>query len=160
VHDCSTGPIWNGAASGFINNVPYSVDGVAHTPPTKRQEGRLMFTDYHFFLSSRQQQIVDFTLITPEGAKLDGMTMTIGLHGNGSDAAPGARNVQNWAVSDKPHNFKVMYFAVSDATMQIVFGKHSGANLPVQIHFCIPSKRTEVAGHFTANMAVSMTSTD
>ena len=158
--DCSKGAIWNGAASGFINNVPYSVDGVAHTAPAKRQEGRLMFTDYHFFLSSRQQQIVDFTLITPEGAKLDGMTMTVGLHGNGSDAAPGARNIQNWSVSDKPHNFKVMYFSVSDATMQIVFGKHSGANLPVQIHFCIPSKRTEIAGHFTANMAVNMTSTE
>jgi hypothetical protein len=76
------------------------------------------------------------------------------------NVSPGARNVQNWTLADKPHNFKVMYFAVSDATMQIVFGKHSGANLPVQIHFCIPSKRTEIAGHFTANMAVSMTSTE
>ena len=150
--DCSTGAIWNGAAAGFIDNVPYTVDGVAHAAPTKRVEGRKTFTDYHFYLSSKAGQMFDFTLITPEDAKLDGMTMTLGLHGNGSDAAPGARNVQNWTLEDKNHKFKVMYFMVSDATVQIVFGTRSGVNLPVQIHFCVPSKRTEIAGHFTANM--------
>jgi len=155
VRDCSTGAIWNGAAAGFINNAPYTVDGVAHAAPTKRLEGRKTFTDYHFYLSSKAGQMFDFTLITPEGAKLDDTTMTVGLHGNGSDAAPGARNIQNWTLEDKAKKFKLMYFSVSDATMQIVFGKRKGANLPVQIHFCIPSKRTEIAGHFTANMSDS-----
>ena len=120
-----------------------------------------MFTDYHFYLSNKPgQQLFDFTLITPDGAKLDGTTMTMGLHGNGSEASPGSRNIQNWTVEDKLHKFKVMYFAVSDATMQIVFGKHSGVNLPAQIHFCVPSKRIEVAGHFTANMGTNITSTE
>lgn len=150
--DCSKGPIWNGAASGFINNVPYTVDGVAHAPMTLRQEGRNRFNDYHFYLSSKAGQMFDFTLITMDGVKLDGQTMTLGLHGDASDAAPGARNIQNWTLEDKAHKFKLFYFAVSDATMQFVFGKRTGPNLPAQIHFCIPSKRTEIAGHFTANM--------
>jgi len=151
--DCSTGPIWTGAAAGFIDNTPYTVDGVAHAPMSTYQQGRNKYDTYHFYLSSKAGQMFDFTLATMNGVKPDGQTMTLGLHGNGSDAAPGTRNVQNWTLEDKAKKLKVMYFGVSDATMQLVFGKRSGVNLPVQIHFCIPSKRTEIAGHFTANMS-------
>ncbi len=149
VRDCSTGPIWNGAAAGFINNAPYTVDGVAHAPVSSYPQGRNRYDQYHFYLSSKAGQMFELILITMNGVKPDGTTMTMGLHGNGgSEAAPGARNVQFWSMEDKTKKLKIMNFSVSDATMQVVFGKRSGMNLPVQIHFCIPSKRTEVAGHF------------
>ena len=153
VKDCSTGPIWTGAAAGFIDNAPYTVDGVAHAPVTSYPQGRNRYDQYHFYLSSKAGQMFELILVTMSGAKPDGTTMTMGLHGNGSEAAPGARNVQFWSLEDKAKKLKIMNFSVSDATMQIVFGKRKGANLPVQIHFCIPSKRTEIAGHFTANMS-------
>jgi hypothetical protein len=153
VRDCSTGPIWNGAASGFIDNAAYTVDGVAHAPVSSYPQGRNRYDQYHFYLSSKAGQMFELILVTVMGAKPDNTTMTMSLHGNGSDAAPGARNIQFWSLEDKAKKLKIMNYSASDATLQIVFGKRSGVNLPVQLHFCVPSKRTEIAGHFTANMS-------
>lgn len=153
VRDCSTGPIWNGAASGFINNAPYTVDGVAHAPVSTYPQGRNHYDQYHLYLSSKAGQMFELILVTMSGVKPDGTTMTLGLRGTGSDAAPGAPNVQFWSLEDKAKKLKIMNFNASDATMQIVFGKRTGVNLPVQLHFCVPSKRSEIAGHFTINMS-------
>ncbi len=150
--DCSTGPIWDGPASGFIDNVPFKVDGVAHDMVRLRQQGRQKFNDYHIYLSSTAGQMFDFTVIAPDGAKPDGMQMTAGLHGAGSEAAPGAKSLQNWSLADKARNVKVLYYAVGDATLQLVFGQGHGKVYPMQIHFCAPSKRTEIAGKFVLNL--------
>ena len=32
--------------------------------------------------------------------------------------------------------------------LQIVFGKRSGDTLPAQVHFCVPSKQSEIGGGF------------
>jgi hypothetical protein len=150
--DCSMGPIWDGPASGFIDNAPFTVDGVAHDMIRLRQEGRQRFNDYHLYLSSKTGQMFDFTVITLDGAKPDGMTMTAGLHGAGSDAAPGSKSLQNWTLTDKARNLKILYYSASDATLQLVFGKGRGKVYPMQIHFCVPSKRTEIAGKFSLNL--------
>ncbi|MEJ0043142.1 MAG: hypothetical protein WDM81_13435 [Rhizomicrobium sp.] len=86
------------------------------------------------------------------GIQPDGRTFTIGLHGAGSEAGPGERSLQAWTLADKPKNFKLLYFSASDATMQVVFGKRHGGIVPTQIHFCVPSRRTEIAGNFDLNL--------
>ncbi|MBL6852048.1 MAG: hypothetical protein ISS15_09565 [Alphaproteobacteria bacterium] len=153
VRDCSTGPIWTGDASGFIDNTPYKIEGVAHAPVSSYPQGRNRYDQYHLYLSSKAGQMFEIILVTKSGERPDGTTMTMSLHGNGSEAAPGAPNVQFWSLEDKTKKLKIMNYSASDATMQVVFGKRSGVNLPVQIHFCIPSKRTEIAGHFTVNLS-------
>jgi hypothetical protein len=150
--DCSKGPIWNGAARGFINGTAYNVDGVALAPVASYQGGRKMFDQYHFYLSSKAGQMLDITTVVPNGAKPDGVTMSVGLHGNGSEAGPGTRSIQYWSLEDKPRKLKVMNFAVSDATMQIVYGARAHGAIPMQIHFCVPSKRTEIAGTFSVQL--------
>ena len=60
--------------------------------------------------------------------------------------------IEYWSLEDKPRKLKVMNFAVSDATMQIVYGTRAHGAVPMQIHFCVPSKRTEIAGTFSVQL--------
>ena len=57
--------------------------------------------------------------------------------------------VEGGAIADKSKNLDIGFYKVNDASLQIVFGTHSGDSLPATMHFCVPSTAREINGNFT-----------
>jgi len=147
--DCSKGDIAAGPAKGTINGAPFSVDSVRIDPNDKRTQNGVTFDEYHIYLTDKGGAEFDFTAIVVTGKLPDGKTFRSGLNGDEPEAGPGSAEIQGWGINDKGKNLEINFFEVPDGSLQAVFGTRSGNSLPVQIHFCVPSKSSEIAGSFT-----------
>jgi hypothetical protein len=147
--DCSKGDIAAGPAKGTIDGAAFSVDSVRLDPNDKRTQNGVAFDEYHIYLTDKAGAVLDLTAITPTGKLPDGRTFRSGLEGDSPEAGPGSAEIQGWDFNDETRNLEIAFYEVNDASLQIVFGQRSGDSLPAQIHFCVPSKMSEVAGRFT-----------
>ena len=147
--DCSKGDIAAGPAKGTIDGAAFSVDSVRLDPNDKRTQNGVTFDEYHIYLTDKAGAVLDLTAITPTGKLPDGRTFRSGLDGDSPEAGPGSAEIQGWDFNDETRNLEIAFYEVSDASLQIVFGNRSGDSLPAQVHFCVPSKMSEVAGSFT-----------
>lgn len=151
--DCSKGTFWTGGpVQGFFNGKPFKLDEVRHDMVAPRKMGRVALSDYHIYLIDKTGPAFDVMVTVLRDAKPDGRTFIAGLNGTGPDASPGYKEIPTWQLTDKAKKFQVNYYAVRDASMQLVFGKPRGNVYPMSIHFCAPSKGTELVGTFTLNM--------
>jgi hypothetical protein len=147
--DCSKGDIAAGPAKGTINGAPFTVDSVRLDPNDKRTQNGVTFDEYHIYLADKGGAEFDFTAIVVTGKLPDGKTFRSGLNGDEPEAGPGSAEIQGWGINDKGKDLEINFFEVPDGSLQAVFGTRSGDSLPVQIHFCVPSKSSEIAGSFT-----------
>jgi hypothetical protein len=148
-NDCSKGPIPPGPLKGTVNGAAFALAGVTRDPSTSRDQGGVNFDEYHIYLNGKDGTVLDVTAITPKGKLPDGRTFVSDIHGDGPEAGPGSHEVQGWSINNKGKNLEINFFEVNDASLQLAFGKRAGNALPAQIHFCAPSKKTELAGAFT-----------
>jgi hypothetical protein len=146
--DCSKGDIAAAPAKGTINGAAFTVDSVKLDPMEKRTQGSATFDVYHFYLMDKGGAVLDLSAITLTGKQPDGKTFRSGLNGDSPEAGPGSAEIQGWEIADKSKNLEIGFYEVNDASLQIVFGTRSGDSLPAQIHFCVPSKMSEIAGSF------------
>ena len=146
--DCSRGPIAAGPLNGTLNSAPFAADMVTLSPVEQRTQSPVTFDVYHIYLKSKAGAVFDFTAITLRGKEPDGKTFRSGLNGDSPQAGPGSAEIQGWSINDKAKNVEINFFEVSDASLQAVFGKRTGNTLQAQIHFCVPSKKGEIAGAF------------
>jgi hypothetical protein len=147
--DCSKGDIAAGPAKGTINGAAFNVDSVKLDPIEKRTQGSATFDVYHIYLMDKAGAVLDLSAITLTGKQPDGKTFRSGLNGDSPEAGPGSAEIQGWEIADKSKNLDIGFYEVNDASLQIVFGTRSGNSLPATIHFCVPSKTTEITGSFT-----------
>src|SRR5215469_2289547 len=147
--DCSKGPIPAGPLKGTVNGAVFALAGVTRDSSTSRDQGGVSFDEYHIYLNGKDGTVLDVTAITPKGKLPDGRTFVSDIHGDGPEAGPGSHEIQGWSINNKDKNLEINFFEVNDASLQLAFGKRSGNALPAQIHFCAPSKKTELAGAFS-----------
>ena len=147
--DCSKGAIPAGPLKGSVNGTPFMLGSVTRDPETTRDQGNVTFDEYHLYLNGKDGTVLDVTAITPKGKLPDGKTFVSDINGDGPDAGPGSHEIQGWSINNKGKNLEINFFEVNDASLQIAFGKRAGNALPAQIHFCAPSKKTELSGAFT-----------
>ncbi|MBL6852047.1 MAG: hypothetical protein ISS15_09560 [Alphaproteobacteria bacterium] len=145
--DCSKGPIPAGPAKGTLNGVPFTADLVRLDPIEQRTQGPATFDVWHIYLSDKAGSKFDFTVITVKGKQPDGHTFVSDVTGNGPEAGPGSHEVQGWEMTAKGN--EVGFYEVNDASLQAAFGHRTGNAMPVSLHFCVPSKKTDVAGAIT-----------
>ena len=150
--DCSRGPIAAGPLKGTLNGAPFTADTVTLSPVEQRTQGPATFDVYHIYLKSKAGAVFDFTAITLRGKQPDGKTFRSGLNGDSPQAGPGSAEIQGWSINDKAKNVEINFFEVTDASLQTVFGKRSGNTLQAQLHFCVPSKKSEIAGAFAISL--------
>jgi hypothetical protein len=151
--DCSKGDIAAGPAKGTVNAAAFTVDSVKLDPIEKRTQGSATFDVYHMYLMDKGGAVLDVTAITLTGKQPDGKAFRSGLNGDSPEAGPGSAEIQGWEIADKSKNLDIGFYEVNDASLQIVFGTRSGSSLPVVIHFCVPSKATEITGSFTVPLS-------
>jgi len=142
--DCSKGPIPAGPAKGTLNGVPFKADLVKLDPVEQRTQGPATFDVYHVYLSDKAGSKFDFTVITVKGKQPDGHTFVSDVNGNGPEAGPGSHEVQGWEMTAKGN--EVGFYEVNDASFQAAFGHRKDNAVPVSLHFCVPSKKTDVGG--------------
>ncbi|HUO88133.1 MAG TPA: hypothetical protein VMU08_03090 [Rhizomicrobium sp.] len=147
--DCSKGAIPPGPLKGSVNGAAFVLGSVTRDPNTSRDQGGVKFDEYHIYLNGKDGTVFDVTAITPKGKLPDGKTFVSDINGNGPEAGPGSHEIQGWSINNKGRNLEINFFEVNDASLQIAFGKRAGNALPTQIHFCVPSKKTELGGSFT-----------
>lgn len=147
--DCSKGAIPAGQLKGSVNGAPFVLGSVTRDSNTTRDQGSVTFDEYHIYLNGKDGTILDVTAITPKGKLPDGKTFVSDIHGDGPEAGPGSHEIQGWSINNKGKSLEINFFEVNDASLQLAFGKRSGNALPAQIHFCVPSKKTELSGAFT-----------
>ena len=146
--DCSKGDIAAGPAKGTVSGAPFAVDRVKLDPIEKRTQGSATFDVYHMYLMDKGGAVLDLTAITLTGKQPDGKTFRSGLNGDSPEAGPGSAEIQGWEIADKAKGLDIGFYEVNDASLQIAFGTRGGDSLPATIHFCVPSKSTEIAGSF------------
>jgi hypothetical protein len=147
--DCSKGDVPATPVSGTLNGAAFAADSVTFDPVEQRTQGDATFDVYHFYLKDKGGAVLDLTAITVTGALPDGKTFRSGLNGDSPEAGPGSPEIQGWSINDESKNLEIGFWEVADASLQIVFGKRSGDTLPAQVHFCVPSKQSEIGGGFT-----------
>jgi hypothetical protein len=147
--DCSKGAIPAGALKGTINGAAFTLGSVTLDPNNTRDQGGVKFDEYHIYLNGKDGTVFDVTAITPRGKLPDGRTFVSDIHGDGPEAGPGSHEIQGWSINNQGKNLEINFFEVNDASLQIAFGKRTGKTLPAQIHFCAPSKKTELSGAFS-----------
>jgi hypothetical protein len=147
--DCSKGDIPAGPLKGTLNGAPFAADSVTLAPIEKRTQGPATFDDYHIYLKSNDGTVLDLTAITLTGKLPDGKTFRSGLNGDSPEAGPGSPEIQGWTINNAAKNLEIGFYEVNDASLQLVFGARAGDALPAQLHFCVPSKASEIGGSFT-----------
>jgi hypothetical protein len=147
--DCSKGDVPAGPLKGTLNGAAFAADSVKLDPVEQRTQGSATFDVYHIYLMDKGGAVLDLTAITVKGNLPDGKTFRSGLNGDSPEAGPGSAEIQGWQINDKSKNLEIGFYEVNDASLQLVFGQRSGDSLPAQIHFCVPSKQSEVGGSFT-----------
>jgi hypothetical protein len=145
--DCSKGAIPAGPAKGTLNGAPFTVDLIKLDPIEQRTQGPATFDVWHVYLSDKAGSKFDFTVITVKGKQPDGHTFVSDVNGNGPEAGPGSHEIQGWEMTAK--GSEVGFYEVNDASLQAAFGHRAGNTLPVSLHFCVPSRKTDVGGAFT-----------
>ena len=151
--DCSKGDVAAGPAKGTVNGAPFVIEHVTIDPNDKRTQNGITFDEYHIYLVDKGGLEVDFTAITVTGKLPDGRTFRSGLNGDEPEAGPGSPEIQGWGINDKANNVEINFFEVQDGSLQVVFGSREGKSLPATIHFCVPSKSTELSGSFTVPLS-------
>jgi hypothetical protein len=147
--DCSKGPVPSGPLKGTLNGAAFAADSVAFKGVEQRDQGGVTFDEYHFYLNDKDGTVLDLTAITPTGKLPDGKTFRYGLNGDEPEAGPGSPEIQGWSINNESKNLEIGFWEVNDASLQIVFGMRAGDKLPAQLHFCVPSKQSELGGEFT-----------
>ena len=147
--DCSKGDVPAGPLKGTLNGAAFAVDSVKLDPIEQRTQGSATFDVYHIYLTDKGGAVLDLTAITVTGKLPDGKTFRSGLNGDSPEAGPGSAEIQGWAINDKSKNLEIGFYEVNDASLQLVFGERAGNALPAQIHFCVPSKMSDIGGSFT-----------
>jgi hypothetical protein len=147
--DCSKGAVPAGPLKGTLNGAAFAADSVTLDPVDQRTQNSVTFDVYHFYLTDKGGAVLDLTAITVKGKLPDGKTFRSGLNGDSPEAGPGSAEIQGWSIVDKSKNLEIGFYEVNDASLQLVFGERAGNALPVQIHFCVPSKNSEIGGSFT-----------
>lgn len=145
--DCSKGAIPAGPAKGTLNGAPFAVDLVKLDSIEQRTQGPATFDVWHIYLSDKAGSKFDFTVITVKGKQPDGHTFVSDVNGNGPEAGPGSHEIQGWEMTAKGN--EVGFYEVNDASLQVAFGHRNGNAMPVSLHFCVPSKKTDVGGAIT-----------
>ena len=146
--DCIKGDVAATPLAGTLNGAAFAADSVTFDPVEQRTQGPATFDVYHFYLKDKGGAVLDLTAITVTGTLPDGKTFRSGLNGDSPEAGPGSPEIQGWSINDESKNLEIGFWEVADASLQIVFGKRSGDTLPAQVHFCVPSKQSEIAGSF------------
>jgi hypothetical protein len=146
--DCSKGAVPSGPLMGTLNGMAFAADSVTFNPVEQRDQGGVTFDEYHFYLKDKDGTVLDLTAITPTGKLPDGKTFRYGLNGDAPEAGPGSPEIQGWTINNESQNLEIGFWEVNDASLQIVFGNRAGDKLPAQIHFCVPSKQSEIGGEF------------
>jgi hypothetical protein len=147
--DCSKGDIAAGPLKGTLNGEAFAINSVTLDPVEKRTQGPDTFDVYHIYLKDKGGTTLDLTAITVTGKLPDGETFRSRLNGDSPEAGPGSAEIQGWEITNKATNLEIGFFEVNDASLQLVFGQRGSDGLPAQIHFCVPSKQSEIAGSFT-----------
>jgi hypothetical protein len=147
--DCSKGDVPAGPLKGTLNGAAFTADSVSLDPIEQRTQGSATFDVYHIYLKDKGGAVLDLTAITVKGNLPDGKTFRSGLNGDSPEAGPGSAEIQGWEITDKTKNLEIGFYEVNDASLQLVFGTRSGNDLPASIHFCVPSKQSEIGGTFT-----------
>jgi hypothetical protein len=146
--DCSKGDVPTDALKGTLNGAAFAVDSVKLDPMEQRTQNAVTFDVYHIYLTDKGGAVLDLTAITVKGTPPDGHTFRSGLNGDSPEAGPGSAEIQGWTITDAAKN-EIGFYEVNDASLQLVVGKRNGDGLPAQIHFCVPSKSSEIGGGFT-----------
>ena len=146
--DCSKGAVPSGPLKGTLNGTAFAADSVTFKGVEQRDQGGVTFDEYHFYLNDKDGTVLDLTAITPTGKLPDGKTFRYGLNGDEPEAGPGSPEIQGWSINNEAKNLEIGFWEVNDASLQIVFGARAGDKLPAQIHFCVPSKQSELGGEF------------
>jgi hypothetical protein len=147
--DCSKGAIPAAPVAGTLNGVAFAPDSVTLDPVEQRGQGLGTFDFYLFHLTTKAGAGLDLTVITLPDKRPDGKTFRSGLYWDSPETATGSPEIQNWTITDRSTSSSVGFYQVTDASLQIVFGNRDGKALPAQIHFCVPSRNSEVGGSFT-----------
>lgn len=147
--DCSNGAVPAGPLKGALNGAAFTADSVTLDPVEQRTQGSATFDVYHIYLKDKAGAVLDLTAITVKGKLPDGKTFRSGLNGDSPEAGPGSAEIQGWSINDKSKNLEIGFYEVNDASLQLVFGNRAGDALPAQIHFCVPSKASDIGGSFT-----------
>jgi hypothetical protein len=148
-NDCSKGAIPPGPLKGSVNGAAFVLANVTRDSSISRDQGGVTFDEYHIYLNGKDGTVFDVTAITPKGKLPDGRSFVSDIHGDGPEAGPGSHEIQGWSINNKGKNLEINFFEVNDASLQLAFGKRAGNALPMQIHFCAPSKKTELGGGFS-----------
>jgi hypothetical protein len=147
--DCSKGTVSASPLSGTLNGAAFGTVSVTLDPVEQRTQGSATFDVYHIYLRAKEGSVLDLTAITLKGELPDGKIFRSGLNGDSPEAGPGSAEIQGWTINDKANNREIGFYEVNDASLQLVFGKRAGNVLPAQIHFCVPSKKSDIEGSFT-----------
>jgi len=145
--DCSKGDVSADPLKGTLNGAAFAADSVTLAPIEQRTQNAVTFDVYHIYLKDKGGAVLDLTAITVKGNLPDGKTFRSGLNGDSPEAGPGSAEIQGWTITDAAKN-EIGFYEVNDASLQLVFGQRSGDALPAQIHFCVPSKMSEIGGSF------------
>ena len=143
------GAIPGGPLKGTVNGAPFALGSVTRDPNNTRTQNDVTFDEYHIYLDGKDGTVPDLTAITVKGKLPDGRTFVSDIHGDGREAGPGSHEIQGWSINNEDKKLEINFFEVEDASLQIAFGKRAGKALPAQLHFCLPSKKTELSGSFT-----------
>jgi hypothetical protein len=146
--DCSKGDVPADALKGTLNGAAFAVDSVKLDPIEQRTQNAVTFDVYHIYLTDKSGAVLDLTAITVKGTPPEGHTFRSGLNGDSPEAGPGSAEIQGWEIVDAAKN-EIGFYEVNHASLQLVVGQRSGDSLPAQLHFCAPSKMSEVGGSFT-----------
>jgi hypothetical protein len=147
--DCSKGAMPAGPLKGTVNGAAFVLQSVTLDPNNTRDQGGVKFDEYHIYLNGKDGTVFDVTAIRPAGKLPDGYTFHSDINGDGPEAGAGSHEIQGWSINNPKTKLEINFFEVNDASLQLGFGKRAGKALPAQIHFCTPSKKTDIGGSFT-----------